>query len=80
MTRQFAHRHRPEALQVAGQWVQLETMHIDVLDLLGDVQNTEDVLDLLDVLRIHASSVATFKELFQSLVAETYDHLPSMIW
>jgi hypothetical protein len=73
------HRHRSEALQVAGQWVQPETMHIDVLDLLGDVQNTEDVLDLLDVLRVHASSVAAFKALSQSLVAETYDHLSSMI-
>src|SRR6266849_4637654 len=55
------HLHRPETLQVAGQWVQPETMHVDILDLLGDVQRTEDVLYLLDVLRVHASSVAAFK-------------------
>ena len=73
------HRHRPEALQVPTQWVQSETMHVDVLDFLGYVQDCQDVLDLLNVLGIYPSAAAMFEELLQSLVAETYDHLSPIV-
>jgi hypothetical protein len=42
-----SHRHRPEAFQVARQWMQPKAMDIHVFDLLSDIQEAENVLDLL---------------------------------
>jgi hypothetical protein len=64
-----SHCNRPEVLEVAAQSMKPKTRHAHVLDIFGHIQQAENGLDLLDVLRVYAFSVITLA--VASLCAES---------
>jgi hypothetical protein len=69
-----AHKHRPEAFVVAGQWVKPEPWNIHVLRGRRGVEPRKDALDFPHKVRPYSAAVAALKEPSQSTMLKASNH------
>jgi hypothetical protein len=68
------HGYGPKALEVTTEGVQTIARHVYTFDILSRVKHAEDVLDLLDVLRIKEPTLSRFEQQPQPFMPEACNH------
>jgi hypothetical protein len=69
-----AHADGPKPLKVSAKRMEPQAWKIHVLNLFRGFEQTEDVLDFLDVPRVDAPAVVIFVEPLQAFMAKPGDH------
>jgi hypothetical protein len=68
------HNYRPNPLKVANERMEAETWTVHVFRFFCHIQEAENVLDLLDVLSVHAFAITVLEEALKAFVAKADDH------
>jgi hypothetical protein len=68
------YRDRPKAAQVALERMQSESRKIQIGDLVGGVEPSQDIAQFLDVLTVDASGIVAFMQPAQSLMPKRDNH------
>jgi hypothetical protein len=71
------HGNAPISLEVASERMEAKAVNTHILNLLGDIETTQDAFDPADQVRPHSTTVSPLVEALQAAVPEPQDHVVS---